>query len=59
MLCEATQAKGRDAWKLKFSDVEADATTGRAHWQAYYRFSATGRPIRITWRKMHKPRRSP
>lgn len=45
MLCEATQAKGRDAWKLQSSGIQADAQTGRAHWEADYRFSATGRLV--------------
>ena len=45
MLCDTTRAKGRDAWKLEFSDISADATTGRAHWEAHYRFSATGRLV--------------
>jgi hypothetical protein len=45
MLCGATQAKGRDAWKLGFSGIQADATTGRTHWEAHYRFSATGRLV--------------
>ncbi len=45
MLCEATRAKGMDAWKLEYSGVEADASTGRAHWDAHYRFSATGRMV--------------
>lgn len=45
MLCEATRAKGRDVWKLEFSAIEADATQGRAHWDAHYRFSATGRLV--------------
>ncbi len=45
MLCGATQAKGRDAWMLEFSDLQADAATGRAHWEAHYRFSATGRLV--------------
>lgn len=43
MLCAATRATGRDAWMLEFSGIHADATTGRAHWEAHYRFSATGR----------------
>lgn len=30
---------------LEFSDVHADDTTGRAHWEARYTFSATGRPV--------------
>lgn len=45
MLCAATRATGRDAWGLEFSDIHADATTGRAHWEAHYRFSATGRLV--------------
>lgn len=45
MLCAVTQAKGRDVWRLEFSDVAADASTGRAHWEAHYRFSATGRLV--------------
>ena len=45
MLCDATRAKGRDVWKLEFSAIEADAAQGRAHWDAHYRFSATGRMV--------------
>ena len=45
MLCEATRAKGRDVWKLDASGIEADARTGRAHWDAHYRFGATGRLV--------------
>src|SRR4051812_11573192 len=45
MLCEATRSKGMDAWKLESSGIQADAATGRAHWDAYYRFSATGRMV--------------
>ena len=45
MLCAATQAKGRDAWQLEFSDIHADVRSGRAHWEAHYRFSATGRLV--------------
>lgn len=45
MLCDATKAKGRDVWKLEYSDILADATGGRAHWEAHYRFSATGRMV--------------
>ena len=41
MLCDATKARGRDAWRLDVRDV-----TGRgAHWEAHYRFSATGRLV--------------
>lgn len=45
MLIETTRAKGMDAWRLEFSDVVADTTTGAAHWDAHYRFSATGRMV--------------
>jgi hypothetical protein len=45
MLCDATKAKGRDVWKLDYSGIEADAATGQAHWEADYRFSATGRMV--------------
>ena len=39
------RAKGMDAWSLQFSDVSADGAQGRAHWEARYRFSATGRMV--------------
>jgi hypothetical protein len=45
MLCEATRAKGLDAWKLQASAIAADPHQGRAHWEAHYRFSATGRLV--------------
>lgn len=45
MLCDATQAKGRDVWKLEYSDLKADASGGQAHWEADYRFSATSRMV--------------
>jgi hypothetical protein len=45
MLCDATQAKGADVWKLGYSGIEADAGSGKAHWEADYRFSATGRMV--------------
>ena len=45
MLCGATKEKGRDVWRLEFSGIEADATRGRAHWEAHYRFSTTGRMV--------------
>jgi ketosteroid isomerase-like protein len=40
MLC----ARGRDL-AVAASDVEADATAGRAHWVANYTYSATGRHV--------------
>ena len=45
MLCEATRKGGRDAWRLEWRDVEAEGNGGRAHWEAHYRFSATGRLV--------------
>ena len=45
MLCQATQAKGSDVWKLTYRDVRADADGGQAHWDAHYRFSTTGRIV--------------
>jgi ketosteroid isomerase-like protein len=40
MLCE----RGKDL-KLTFSAVEADATRGSAHWEAWYTFTGTGRSV--------------
>jgi len=40
MLCE----RGKDL-RVEFRDVDADDSTGRAHWEAWYTFSATGRPV--------------
>ena len=45
MLTSATQAKGADVWRLTWRDVKADDTSGSAHWDAHYRFSATGRLV--------------
>lgn len=45
MLCDATRAKGADVWQLSYRDLAADAQTGQAHWEADYRFSATGRRV--------------
>ena len=41
MLCGATLAKGRDDWRLTVRDI----TDHSAHWDAHYRFSATGRLV--------------
>ena len=41
MLCEATAAKGRDVWRLEASQISERS----AHWEAHYRFSATGRMV--------------
>lgn len=40
MLC----TRGADL-RVEFEDVAADAEGGRARWQAWYTFSATGRPV--------------
>jgi hypothetical protein len=40
MLC--SQAKN---FELTFSDVQADDLSGKAHWEAQYDFSATGRRV--------------
>ena len=40
MLCE----RGKDL-KIEFRDVRADARTGSAHWDAWYTFTGTGRPV--------------
>jgi ketosteroid isomerase-like protein len=31
--------------RVEASGIAADETTGRAHWEAYYTFSQTGRPV--------------
>ena len=41
MLCEALNTKGRDVWKIETRDI----TEKSAHWEATYRFSATGRMV--------------
>ena len=41
MLCSATRAKGADVWQLEVRDI----TDRSAHWEAHYRFSATGRMV--------------
>ncbi len=40
MLCE----RGKDL-RLEFGAVEADDVSGSAHWEAWYTFSTTGRPV--------------
>jgi ketosteroid isomerase-like protein len=40
MLCE----RAKD-FSLEYGDIEADETTGRAHWEARYTFSASGRSV--------------
>jgi limonene-1,2-epoxide hydrolase len=48
MLCALTREKGADVWQLRFSNVHAEGTSGGAHWDAHYRFSATGRIVDIS-----------
>jgi hypothetical protein len=31
--------------KITYKDVEANATSGKAYWEAVYMFSKTGRPV--------------
>jgi len=31
--------------RLQYGNISADATSGSADWQAWYKFSATGRPV--------------
>ena len=45
LLCTTVKEKGRDVWKLNFSDIDADGVNGKAHWEPHYRFSATGRMV--------------
>ena len=41
MLCSAAQKPAAAKhWKLEYSGIEADANSGRAHWEAHYLFSA-------------------
>lgn len=40
MLCEA----GNDL-RIEFADIQADELSGRAHWEAWYTFSRTGRRV--------------
>jgi hypothetical protein len=37
-------ARGKDL-RLAFSAVQADDRTGSAHWEAWYTFTGTGRPV--------------
>src|SRR5687767_1087356 len=45
MLCKGVKEKGADVWRVEHSAVVADDRTGRAHWDAHYRFSMTGRMV--------------
>jgi len=45
MLCQATRTRGAGQWRCEARDIVADAQAGHAHWDAWYRFSATGRDV--------------
>lgn len=45
MLTTTIRTKSRDVWKLEHDHVEAAGSDGSAHWEASYRFSATGRLV--------------
>ncbi|MGH8441517.1 MAG: nuclear transport factor 2 family protein [Nevskiaceae bacterium] len=45
MLCENVRAKGMADWKFEVRDIHAHDGHGSAHWEATYRFSATGRLV--------------
>ena len=45
MLCEAGRSQGADVWRLQVSGIRCNAVQGAAHWEAHYRFSATGRQV--------------
>ncbi|MEO5734238.1 MAG: nuclear transport factor 2 family protein [Rubrivivax sp.] len=45
MLCSATRAKGMAHWKLDVSHITEQGRQGKAHWEARYLFSATGRRV--------------
>lgn len=42
MLCEGIKARGRADWRLEFRDLAAEGRRGSAHWEARYRYGATG-----------------
>jgi hypothetical protein len=42
MLCEGVKARGRADWRLEFRDLAVQGRRGRAHWEAKYRYGATG-----------------
>jgi ketosteroid isomerase-like protein len=45
LLCAGARAQGADAWRLEASDIASQGGRGQAHWEAWYRFSATGRAV--------------
>lgn len=42
MLCESQKGKN---FQIKFSDIYESETGGKAHWEAFYTFSRTGRKV--------------
>ncbi len=42
MFCARAEKSGL---RIEFSNVQADDQSGRAHWDAHYTFSQTGRPV--------------
>jgi hypothetical protein len=42
MLCAGASSA---PWRLAVTEVVDDGATGSAHWEAWYTFSATGRPV--------------
>ena len=42
MLCKSQNGKG---FKVEFSEIKANDTSGSAHWEAFYTFSQTGRKV--------------
>lgn len=45
MLTGATRQHGADVFQVKWRDVRVEGSHGQAHWDARYRFSATGRLV--------------
>ena len=45
MLCDATQPRGRDVWRLEASGIDAHDGRGGGHWEARYRFGPGGRVV--------------
>ena len=45
MLCESARAQGLSHWKLDVRDIRCEGRSGSAHWEAHYRFAASGRPV--------------
>jgi ketosteroid isomerase-like protein len=37
--------KGKGGWRLEFSGIQADDTSGTAHWEAHYTLSSTGNKV--------------